>query len=403
MTAQSSFSSSEPSTARPLTAHPLFPTGIGVWFAVLFSLSSLAIRGSLLEALVVVTHIDYLIPAATPPLGAVPRAIMALLIAALGYHVGRKVGLRIAQGEADATRTVSEPVYGAPPHDYGQDYAYPGETAPRRPFQVHEAVGGHYPGVYGAGEYAADPAAAAAQPWGHDAASAYQAQYAGQYAGEYQQPYPAHDAHEAYPHQTYHQEPQPLDLGQAAAYGAQHWPSAPEAVYPAEVYPAAAFAAGPIPAPRKRRRRRQAAISSPRKTLALPRSRRSGLGCRRNFLRAPTRPRHSLARRCSHRGRPRMGPRLIFSRPNTLSPNRFGLKIGRRRRLNSLPPSMLKPRCRGRMTAPRRARWPRGVPSLHSTLGQFLRRDLGPHPRQWRKTPPSGLLTARSKSCRMKS
>ena len=216
MTAQSSFSSSEPSTARPLTAHPLFPTGIGVWFAVLFSLSSLAIRGSLLEALVVVTHIDYLIPAATPPLGAVPRAIMALLIAALGYHVGRKVGLRIAQGEADATRTVSEPVYGAPPHDYGQDYAYPGETAPRRPFQVHEAVGGHYPGVYGAGEYAADPAAAAAQPWGHDAASAYQAQYAGQYAGEYQQPYPAHDAHEAYPHQTYHQEPQPLDLGQAA-------------------------------------------------------------------------------------------------------------------------------------------------------------------------------------------
>ena len=54
---------------------------MGVWFAVLFSLSSLAIRGSLLEALVVVTHIDYLFPAASPPLGAVPRAIMALLIA----------------------------------------------------------------------------------------------------------------------------------------------------------------------------------------------------------------------------------------------------------------------------------------------------------------------------------
>ena len=68
MTAQTS----SPSSKRPITAHPHFPTGIGVWFAVLFSLSSLAIRGSLLEALVVVTHIDYLFPAASPPLGAVP-------------------------------------------------------------------------------------------------------------------------------------------------------------------------------------------------------------------------------------------------------------------------------------------------------------------------------------------
>ena len=74
-----------------------------MWFAVLFSLSSLAIRGSLLEAMIVATHIDYLIPAASPPMGAVPRMILAGLIAWLGYSIGRKVGLRIAHGENEHT------------------------------------------------------------------------------------------------------------------------------------------------------------------------------------------------------------------------------------------------------------------------------------------------------------
>ena len=187
---------------------------MGVWFAVLFSLSSLAVRGSLLEALVVITHIDYLFPAASPPLGAIPRAIMALLIAALGYHIGRKVGLRIAQSEADANRAVAEPVYGVPPHnDYGHDYGHADDGAPRRPFQVHEEVGGHY-GVdpY----YAADPAAGVAGAWVHDANGYNQAPYQAAY-GQGEQAFEPH-AQAAYPAAE--------QAGWPSAYPADHQPHA---------------------------------------------------------------------------------------------------------------------------------------------------------------------------------
>ena len=250
---QPSGQSSGQSSARSITAHPLFPTGMGVWFAVLFSLSSLAIRGSLLEALVVVTHIDYLFPAASPPLGAVPRAIMALLIAWAGYSVGRKVGLRIAHGEADATRSVAEPVYGAPPaygpaqgHDFGHDYGYQAEAAPRRPFQVHEAVGGHYAAGVGAGEpgHLGADYATAAPGWGHDAAGAYQAPayqapYAGEYFGQYAELHPeAHPGAYAPPHQT-HSPPdaQPYELGEEAAFASPHadtWQASYQPAYQAE-------------------------------------------------------------------------------------------------------------------------------------------------------------------------
>ncbi len=217
---------------RPITAHPLFPKGMGVWFAVLFSLSSLAVRGSLLEALVVITHIDYLFPAASPPLGAIPRAIMALLIAALGYHIGRKVGLRIAQSEADAHRAVAEPVYGVPPHaDYGHDYGHPEDAAPRRPFQVHEEVGGHY-GVdpY----YAADPAAGVAGAWVHDASGYNQAPYQAAYAQGAQafEPgpqagYPA--AEQAGRPSAYPAEPQPQPHSAFAEAWQPPHPAGPEA------------------------------------------------------------------------------------------------------------------------------------------------------------------------------
>ena len=144
-----------------------------MWFAALFSLSSLAIRGSLLEGLIVATHIDYLSPAATPPLGGGPRLVMALLVAAAGWYVGRRVGQRIAQGEADADPYVSTPVYGAPPWQADSPYQ---DASARRPFQVHEEVGGYYP-----------PAPA---PWGQEQGGHYQpvmeqAQYEPAYQPQY--------------------------------------------------------------------------------------------------------------------------------------------------------------------------------------------------------------------------
>ena len=236
MTAQTS----SPSSKRPITAHPHFPTGIGVWFAVLFSLSSLAIRGSLLEALVVATHIDYLFPAASPPLGAIPRMIIAGLIAWAGYSVGRKVGLRIADAEAHGEHWVAEP----PPM---QQYGPPDDSAPRRPFQVNEAVDGYYPaagagagaghsdmgpgnmgysnfgqGDIGHGAYtgsaypgSVDPAMSGPPAWGQDVSGQQPAayaepaggHYAAQHAGGYQPAYGAQYAPEHFSPEAYQQDP----------------------------------------------------------------------------------------------------------------------------------------------------------------------------------------------------
>ena len=301
MTEQNSFS------GRQITAHPMFPTGVGVWFAALFSLSSLAIRGSLLEGLIIITHIDYLIPAATPPLGSVPRALMALAIAALGFHIGRKLGRRIAQSEAEATASANwaaaSSAYGA--HSYHEpayhEQAYPepapfvsahtehgsyapgayaetpyAESGARRPFQVHEEVGGYYP-AQPASHYPAEPTV-----WGQEAPGQYPAGISPaqpEYHPEYQPPYqPDHQAaygapyqppyaampeaqpsvaHEYYPGE-YH--PGAYNSGyaegppagqHAAPFPPQVWPQQafPAQAFPAQVFPGEHFAQPEAPAP----------------------------------------------------------------------------------------------------------------------------------------------------------
>ena len=247
----------------------MFPTGVGVWFAALFSLSSLAIRGSLLEALIVLTHIDYLIPAATPPLGGVPRALMALAIAGLGFHIGRKLGRKIAQSEAEASASANwaaaSAAYGAPSY-HEQAYHEPApfvsahsehgayaeapyaeaayaETGARRPFQVHEEVGGDYP-AQPASPYPAEPIA-----WGQEAAGQYpagispaqpeyhaQGEYAAQ--GFYQPAYPGdYPAQHQPQYQPDHQAPyQPPYQPPYAAMPEAQPPVAPE-YHPPEYHP----------------------------------------------------------------------------------------------------------------------------------------------------------------------
>jgi hypothetical protein len=237
---------SSPSTGRQITAHPLFPTGVGLWFAALFSLSSLAIRGSLLEALIVATHIDYLIPAASPPLGGGARLVMALLVAGAGWYVGRRVGQRIAQSEADAEPFVSTQVFGVPPYQAHSPYQ---DGSARRPFQVNEEVGGYYP-----------PAPA---PWGQEHGGHYSppmeqphAQFQAQYEAPYQPQYPGQQQTDYQPgfHPPY-QAAYPEAHGQPApgysAYGEQapagHWHTAPQPAEAPFAYPPAEPFGAPYP------------------------------------------------------------------------------------------------------------------------------------------------------------
>lgn len=70
---------------------------MGLWFAALFGLGSLAIRTSLIEGLVVKLHIDLILPAAAPPLGFKAHVLIALAMSIGGGVLGLIIARRIAR------------------------------------------------------------------------------------------------------------------------------------------------------------------------------------------------------------------------------------------------------------------------------------------------------------------
>src|SRR5262245_31483284 len=77
--------------------HPLFAPGVALWFAALFGLSSLAVRTTLLEAIVQAIGLPALIPAAAPPLGMTARVLIACAMTLVGAGIGLLVGRAIAR------------------------------------------------------------------------------------------------------------------------------------------------------------------------------------------------------------------------------------------------------------------------------------------------------------------
>ena len=97
-----------PSDAAPrsssIVAHRWFPKMIGLWFAALFGLCSLALAPELLERIVTTLGIDRIIPAAAPPLGQTARLLLAMGMAGVGEIAGLLIGGRLAAAKR------SEPV-----------------------------------------------------------------------------------------------------------------------------------------------------------------------------------------------------------------------------------------------------------------------------------------------------
>ena len=81
----------------PVSAHPMFPAIVALWFSALFGLGSLAIRQGLIESAVLATRIDALVPAAAPPLGVTARILLALVLAVAGGLLGAAIARRIAR------------------------------------------------------------------------------------------------------------------------------------------------------------------------------------------------------------------------------------------------------------------------------------------------------------------
>ena len=87
----------KPGKSKPISSHPLFPAVVALWFGALLGLGSLAIRPTLLEAVVLKTGLDLIIPAAAPPLGITARILIALAMAAAGAVLGAVLALRIGR------------------------------------------------------------------------------------------------------------------------------------------------------------------------------------------------------------------------------------------------------------------------------------------------------------------
>ena len=131
----------KPSTAKPITSNPLFPAVVALWFGALFGLGSLAVRPSLLEELVLSSHIDLVIPAAAPPLGVTARILLALTMAALGAILGIWLARRLTrpQGEVHERKRGAKDLAEPSPQVRTRD-AHPDAPA-RRPISAHEELG----------------------------------------------------------------------------------------------------------------------------------------------------------------------------------------------------------------------------------------------------------------------
>ena len=132
----------KPANAQPISAHPLFPAVVALWFGALFGLGSLAVRPSLLENLVLQSHIDLVIPAAAPPLGITARILLALVLAALGAILGIMLSRRLARPttELHERKRGAKDLAVQTPHIRSRD-AHPDAPA-RRPISAHEELGG---------------------------------------------------------------------------------------------------------------------------------------------------------------------------------------------------------------------------------------------------------------------
>ncbi|WDF72886.1 hypothetical protein [Novosphingobium sp. KACC 22771] len=133
-----------------ITHHPLFATVVPLWLAATFALSTLAVRGELIERIVLAAKLDLILPMATPPLGTTARLLLAvafgLLGALLGWLAVRMMAPRGAfsqtawqQARREARKDAARE--SAPLRRRSAD-AHPDFPA-RQPIQAHAELGAH--------------------------------------------------------------------------------------------------------------------------------------------------------------------------------------------------------------------------------------------------------------------
>ena len=117
---------------RPVTAHPLFPTIVTLWFGALLGFGSLAIHPATLQKLLQQSPVARMIPVNLPPINWTGRLLLAIALALIGcliglaiaaiairLNAGRRASAALAEAGFDLPEgEVSDPHAPKPQHDF---------------------------------------------------------------------------------------------------------------------------------------------------------------------------------------------------------------------------------------------------------------------------------------------
>lgn len=90
---------------RPISAHPIFPVVVAIWFAALLGLGSLILPVILFEKIFAVTGLASVFPSTQAPLGMTARLLIALTAAVLGGVAGMAVARKVTGSQAQPGRS----------------------------------------------------------------------------------------------------------------------------------------------------------------------------------------------------------------------------------------------------------------------------------------------------------
>ena len=120
----------------------MFPTALAVWLGTLFALALLAVRGAVLEQMVLNYDLDALLPFLSPPLGGMVRLMLAGMLgvvgAGLGYGLARMLQNMNRPGGYRPAAQTAKPITPAAPR-----------SMPSRDAQTHKADAAKSSGVMG--------------------------------------------------------------------------------------------------------------------------------------------------------------------------------------------------------------------------------------------------------------
>ncbi|MHA6332174.1 hypothetical protein ACXYL9_00705 [Qipengyuania sp. CAU 1752] len=94
-------------TQAPISAHPVFPAIVALWFAALFGIGSLIMPIVLMERIVVAIGLPGFFSAAAPPLGVTAKLAFAVAASVFGALAGLVIARKVAAAQSGAEASVS--------------------------------------------------------------------------------------------------------------------------------------------------------------------------------------------------------------------------------------------------------------------------------------------------------